>query len=135
MKDEKIKILLLEPHPTAARMLCMMLSAFEGLELVRVRSFKEAEGLSRCWNYDLLMGFLPGEELDGLADYLRLKKLAGKRPLVILSGAASREVADFAVQLGASAVIDRSSLNPGSVHKILSLLNYPRVEEPLVAAA
>jgi diguanylate cyclase (GGDEF)-like protein len=126
-------VLLIEPHPTAARIIGEMLERCEniGYELVRVRSLQEAEAIFKICHFDVVMSDLSLPDSAAAGTLERLKALAPELPIVAISGPAERDFAGQALRHGACHVLYRNQLNQPL---ILGAIDYALEQKALRSA-
>ena len=105
-----MRILLADDHDLLRDTLVAFLEAEEGISVSQAASFDEARRLIECEpDFDLILldFFMPGMKgLDSLAEAMALGG-AGQR-VALLSGAATRQVAERALEMGAAGFVPKT---------------------------
>lgn len=121
MSRSKYSIILVEDNPVEAELLQEYLSNqfAQDFEVFHARSLTEFEVAFRSIHCDAIILDLSLPDSEGIETILRIQSLAGSKPLIVLTGNDSDELAVRSIQKGAQEYISKDQIDALSIVRII----------------
>jgi PAS domain S-box-containing protein len=131
MADRKKRVLIVEDNPMDSSLMTAMLRHREGgFEVVHATRLSEAEEHFKRTPFDIVISDLTLPDSEGLSTFSRLNAVAGKAPIIVISGTDDEDLALKAVREGAQDYLVKGRFDAQSLRRALNYaIERQRIEQ------
>lgn len=131
MTERKKRVLIIEDNPMDSTLMTTMLRHRDGaFEVVHAARLSEAEEHLKRAAFDVVISDLTLPDSEGLGTFSRLNAVAGKSPIIVISGTDDEELALKAVREGAQDYLVKGRFDAQSLRRALNYaIERQRIEQ------